>query len=64
MTAKELINNPEYYKHHTSLCQGYVSTKCDGKVKEYEGRFGTGYILLTHNPQSKSYCFITYYIKK
>lgn len=49
---------------HTSLCRGYVSVKSEGIKNEYNGRFGKGYTIKTHNPNSTRYCFITYYVKE
>ena len=52
---------PKY--HHTSLCRGYVSVKAVDGIKEtYKGRFGEGYTIKRHNPNSTFYCFIEYYV--
>lgn len=33
--------------HHTALCKGYVSVKCQNGIKEpYNGRFGKGYTII------------------
>ena len=64
MTVKELINSNEYLEHHTSLYHGYMKVKSGGVVKEYNGKFGKGYVVLYNNPASTRYCFITYYIEK
>lgn len=48
--------------HHTSLCKGYVSTKSNGEVEGYSGRFGTGVTVKEHNSRSKRYCYISYYV--
>lgn len=54
----------EYRLHHTSLCRGYVSVKETEGIKErYKGRFGEGYTVKSHNPNSTYYCFISYYVK-
>lgn len=42
--------------HHESLKRGYVS------VKETDGRFGKGYIVLKHNPLSTRYCICEYWV--
>lgn len=53
----------EYKEHHTSLSRGYVSIKATEGIKEpYKGRFGEGYTVRRHNPQSTRYCLITYYV--
>ena len=58
------INGREYREHHTSLTRGYVSVKGGGMDAPvtYSGRFGKGYTVKSHNPNSTQYCFITYYI--
>lgn len=56
------IKNAGYALHHTSLCRGYQSVKGE-TITEYYGRFGTGYVVYSHNPKSTNYCFISYYIK-
>lgn len=49
--------------HHTALCKGYVSVKCDNGIKEpYNGRFGKGYTIKRHNPNSTRFCFVSYYL--
>lgn len=49
--------------HHTALCKGYVSVKCQNGIKEpYNGRFGKGYTIKRHNPNSTRFCFISYYL--
>lgn len=60
-----VVNGEKFYYHHTSYAQGYVSTKLDdGIIKEYKGRFGTGYTIERNNPNSTMYCFKSYYVKK
>lgn len=52
-----------YKKHHTALTLGYVSIKAtEGICEPYKGRFGEGYTIRRHNPQSTRYCLITYYV--
>ncbi len=58
-----LIKGIEYKEHHTALCRGYVSVKNNDKPEPYDGRFGKGYTVKSHNPTSTRYCFITYYVK-
>jgi hypothetical protein len=51
-----------YKEHHTSLTRGYV--KVNQQIKEeYNGRFGKGYTIKRHNPNSTQYCYITYYVE-
>ena len=58
-----LVNGKEYKLHHTALCRGYVSVKVTGGIRErYKGRFGEGFTVKTHNPNSTYYCNIAYYV--
>lgn len=58
-----LVNGKAYRLHHTALCRGYVSVKAaDGIRESYNGKFGEGYTVKTHNPNSTRYCNISYYI--
>lgn len=51
-----------YKEHHTALTGGYV--KVGQSIKEaYEGKFGKGYTVKTHNYDSTRYCHITYFIE-
>lgn len=53
----------KYNYHHTALTRGYVSVKETEGIKErYSGRFGTGYTVKRHNPNSTFYCYIDYYV--
>ena len=45
MSINDLVNNPVYELHHTATKKGDISRKSDGIVKEYSGRFGTGYTV-------------------
>lgn len=49
--------------HHTALAKGYIKVGQEIR-EEYNGRFGTGYTVKTHNPNSTRFCFIAYYINK
>lgn len=49
--------------HHTSLCRGYVRTGL-ARVEKYNGKFGKGFRVFTHNPRSTTFCNCTYYINK
>ncbi|WP_419023656.1 hypothetical protein [Holdemanella sp.] len=57
-----LVNGVEYKEHHTALCRGYVSVKNNEEPKPYDGRFGKGYTVKSHNSESTRFCFITYYV--
>lgn len=48
-------------EHHTALTRGYIHIGEEIKEK-YKGRFGEGYTIKKHNPQSTQYCLKTYYI--
>lgn len=50
--------------HHTASRRGYISRKSEGKVEEYTGKFGTGYVLLTARWDTTNYCYVTYYINR
>lgn len=51
--------------HHTALSRDYGGYIPVGKeFKEpYSGRFGKGYVVYRHNPNSTYYCLKTYYIE-
>lgn len=50
-----------YTFHHASLARGYI--RVNQEIKEaYAGKFGTGYKLYKHNPNSSRYCIVEYYI--
>lgn len=55
-------NMKNYKEHHTSLTRGYVKVNQEVK-EEYNGRFGKGYTVKRHNPNSTQYCYITYYVE-
>ena len=50
--------------HHTALTRGYVSVKSEGIREDYNGRYGKGYTVKTHNPKSTRYCLISYCIEQ
>lgn len=53
----------KYELHHTALTRGYVSVKNTEGIKEqYNGKFGTGYTVKHHNPNSTRYCFVEYWV--
>lgn len=61
MTIAEIKKN--YVEHHTSFTRGYVSRKNpEGIAIPYEGKFGTGYKVLTPSWESSQYCYVTYYV--
>lgn len=71
MTVKELQDYVRLgicEEHHTSSMRGYVSRKPNedgtyGKVCEYNGRFGEGYVLLTPRWDTTNYVYVTYFIR-
>lgn len=46
---------------HTSYAVGYI---CKGTLKRvpYQGKFGKGVKVYSHNPNSTRYCLVSYYI--
>ena len=62
MTFSELCRNSAYRYHHTASRRGYVSRRSDGIVLPYDGRYGTGYIVLTPRWDSSWYVWCHYYI--
>lgn len=63
MSINDLVNNPVYELHHTATKKGYISRKSDGIVKEYSGRFGTGYTVERPRWDTTQYIYIDYYIR-
>lgn len=47
---------------HSTLQQGYVSRKIEGIVREYHGRFGTGFVIDAPCRTSTRYFSRTYYL--
>jgi hypothetical protein len=47
---------------HSAKKQGYVSRKTDGIVREYHGKFGTGYVIDSPLHDTTRYFSRTYYI--
>lgn len=64
--AMNLRKSTNYPFHHQATTPGYISKKeyPQGKVEAYSGRFGKGYVILTHNNLSTKYCNIEYYIEE
>lgn len=57
------MNNMNMKLHHTALTRGYISVKNTDGIKEtYSGKFGNGFTVKRHNPNSTRYCYIDYYI--
>lgn len=59
----EKVKN-ECEEHHTALAPGYVKVSSYGKVEKYSGRYGDGYKIYHHNPNSTRWCNCTYWIRK
>lgn len=49
--------------HHTAYTRGYTSVKTYGKMAEYHGRFGNGYTVTRHAPNTNRYSIIEYWIE-
>lgn len=52
----------ELRRLHTSYVREYVSRVEEPVVREYNGRFGRGFALLSPNWDSTRYSRITYYV--
>ena len=63
MTYKELLDNDNYYYHHSASRRGYVSRRCKPQVEPYKGRFGEGYIVVKPRWDTTQYVGIEYHIK-
>lgn len=71
MTVKELQDYVRLgicEERHTSSRRGYVSRRPNedgtyGKVFDYNGRFGEGYVLVRPRWDSTQYVYVTYFIK-
>ena len=63
MTIAELKANAEYKYDHTGSRHGYESRKGEGRIEEYHGRFGDGYIHVRPRWDTSKYVYIDYYIK-
>lgn len=51
-----------HYLDHTARMPGYLPVE-SVKWTEYSGRFGTGYIVLRHDPASKRYVLKDYWLE-
>lgn len=61
---REVINNlirDNYLPHHTAVGKGNCTRK-HWALKEYDGRYGRGYILITSSRYSHNFNHITYFI--
>lgn len=63
LSASDVELSNEYYYHHSATRKDYLCANEDGKIEEYSGRFGDGYIIHRQINSSK-YHLIEYYIKK
>lgn len=63
MTADQVSNTVKgLRRHHTATKRGYVGVNqiiCE----PYNKRYGEGYAVYMHNPNSTQYCYVTYYVK-
>lgn len=64
MTIDELKSNDNYFVHHTANRRGYESRRGEGRIEEYNGKFGNGYIHVQPRFDTNQYVNVTYYIKK
>jgi len=48
---------------HQAACQGYISRKSAGRVLEYRGRYGVGYVIDTPRRDTTRYIHRTYYVQ-
>lgn len=64
MERYRIINGQRYELHHTATARGYISRKVDEVVKEYSGRFGTGYAVHYPRFDTTNYHYVSYYIKE
>ena len=48
---------------HQAACQGYISRKSAGRVLEYRGRYGIGYVIDTPRRDTTRYIHRTYYVQ-
>jgi len=47
--------------HHTALARGYQTVKKDC-VRPYKGRFGEGFVVFRHNPNSTRFMCVEYWV--
>lgn len=65
MNMKELkaaVDAGKLTKLHTSYIRQYVSRKSGARVVPYNGKFGSGFAVLSPNRDSSRYSYITYYV--
>lgn len=63
LTKYDVMFSKKFYKHHTATSRDYLTSADDGKIENYSGRFGSGYII-HRQMNSSQYHLIEYYIKK
>jgi len=61
-TLKNKVKAGKVKQLHTALANEYVSRKTNGYVREYQGRYGKGFALLSPNRHSNNFSFITYFV--
>lgn len=52
-----------YLPHHSSVGTGNT-TKAHWTTKDYKGRFGEGFVMLTTSPYSSNFNHLTYFLKQ
>ena len=61
----KITNGKRCISPHPATTAGYVSVKCEEtEPRPYKGRFGEGYKIRIHNPESTQYCYVQYWIKE
>ena len=60
MTIEEVKQICNY--HHTAARREYISRKTEGRVSEYNGRFGRGYVIDCPRWDTTNYCSRQYWI--
>ena len=58
----DLLNAANAKFHHTSTFSGYVSRKKEHEIFEYNGRFGSGYVVAYPSMRGTLFLDIDYFI--
>lgn len=53
-----------YTLHHTAAARGYISRRSEGVIREYSGKFGTGYAVHSPRWDTTNYHYISYYTRE
>lgn len=60
--VQEWLAKNGYRYDHSATERGYISTKIDGEIMEYNGRFGEGYIIAKQHPNSTRFYIVDYWV--